>query len=76
LKFESKTAWSIARRSKKPRKAQKGYLVQGKAARPTKGMKSGKPSQNGKKELRKTQKHKKLTKTQNLSLTLSMQVLP
>jgi hypothetical protein len=44
------------------RKAQEGHLEEGKAARPTKGMKSCKSSQNGKEELRKAQKHKKITK--------------
>jgi hypothetical protein len=47
------------------RKAQEGHLEEGKPARPTKGMKSGKPSQNGKEELRKAQKHKKLTRLKN-----------
>jgi hypothetical protein len=32
----------------KAKKAKEDHLVQGKAVRPTKGMKSGKPSQNGK----------------------------
>jgi hypothetical protein len=36
-----------------PRKAQDGHLEEEKAARLTKGMKSGKQSQNGKEELRK-----------------------
>jgi hypothetical protein len=39
--------------------------MKGKAASPTKEMKSGKPSQNSKKELRKAQKHKKLTTPPN-----------
>jgi hypothetical protein len=37
----------------------------GKAVRLTKDTKSGKPSQNGKEELRKAQKHKKHTKLRN-----------
>jgi hypothetical protein len=44
----------------------------GKAARPTKGIKSGKPSQNGKEELRKAQNQHPLNQ---LLLTLSMQAL-
>jgi hypothetical protein len=47
----------------KPRKAQEGHLVEGKAARPIKGMKRGKPSQNGKEEIRKVQKQKKTHKS-------------
>jgi hypothetical protein len=49
----------------RPRKAQKDHLEEGKAAIPTKDMKRGKPSQNGKDELRKAQKYKKLTKLKN-----------
>jgi hypothetical protein len=65
-------------------KSQEGDLIQGKAARPTKCTKSGKPSQNGKKELRKAkaQKYKKAHKLKNSKfpmkstlLTLSMQAL-
>jgi hypothetical protein len=41
----------------KPRKSQEGRLEEGKIARPTKGMKSIKPRQNGNEELRKAQKH-------------------
>jgi hypothetical protein len=36
-----------------------GHLEEGKPQKPTKGMKSGKAKQNGKKELRKAQKSKK-----------------
>jgi hypothetical protein len=73
LKFESKTLWSIARRPKKPRKAQEGHLEEGKAARSTKGKKSGKP--------RKRAKESSNSNTQNsswnqLPLTLLMQALP
>jgi hypothetical protein len=59
------------------RKAQDGHL-EGKAARPTKDTKSGKPGQNGKEELRKAQKHKKLKNSPwiKLPLTLSMQAPP
>jgi hypothetical protein len=38
--------------AKKGKASQEGHLEEGKAARPTKGMKSDKPSQNGKEELR------------------------
>jgi hypothetical protein len=41
------------------------HLEEGKAARPTKGTKSGKAKQNDKEELRKAQDHKKLTKLKN-----------
>jgi hypothetical protein len=51
--------------TRRPRKAQEGHLEEGKSAKLIKGMKSGKPSQNGKEELRKAQKHKKLTKLKN-----------
>jgi hypothetical protein len=54
----------------RPRKAQECHVQEGKAARPTKVTKSGKPSQNDKEELRKAHK------TQKLPLTLSMQDLP
>jgi hypothetical protein len=37
-----------------PRKAQEGHLEEGKAARPTKDTKSGKPSQNSKEKLKNT----------------------
>jgi hypothetical protein len=46
--------------------------MKGKAASPTKGMKSRKPSQNGKEELRQAHKHKRLTKLKKLPLTLSV----
>jgi hypothetical protein len=48
LKFEFKTPWSIARRPKKPIKAQEGHLEEGKPQKPTKDSKSGKDKQNGK----------------------------
>jgi hypothetical protein len=38
----------------RPRKAQEGHLEEGKAARPIKGTKSGKPSQNSKVKLKNT----------------------
>jgi hypothetical protein len=60
LKFESKTPWSTARISRKPRKAQEVHLEEGKVARPIKDIKSGKSSQNDKEEIRKAQKHKRL----------------
>jgi hypothetical protein len=63
LKFESKTPWSTARRPKKPRKAQKGHLEEGKLQKPVNGTKSGKVKQNGKKELRKTHTSKKGSKS-------------
>jgi hypothetical protein len=59
LKFESKTIWSIARRPKKPWKAQEGHLEEGKPQKPMKGTKSSKANQNDKEELRKAQKSKK-----------------
>jgi ribosomal protein L9 len=56
------------------------HIEERKAVRPTKGMKSNKPSQNDKEGLRKAQKHKKTHKLKNplnqLPLTLSMQALP
>jgi hypothetical protein len=63
LKFESKTPWSIARRPKKPRKAHKSLLEEGKLQKPTNGTKSSNAKQNGKKELRKAQKSKKSSKS-------------
>jgi hypothetical protein len=60
LKFKSKTPWSTARRPKKPRKAQEGHLEEGKPQKPTTGKKGGKAKQNGKEELGKAQKSKKL----------------
>jgi hypothetical protein len=63
LKFESKTPWSKARRSKKPRKAQEGHLEEGKPQKPTKYMKSDKANQNGKQELRETQNQHKSSKS-------------
>jgi hypothetical protein len=59
LKFKSKTPWSIAKRPKKPRKAQEGNLEEGKLQKPANGMKNSKAKQNGKEELRKAQKSKK-----------------
>jgi hypothetical protein len=59
LKFESKILLSTARRPKKPRNAQVGHLEEGKPQKPIKYTKSGKAKQNGKEELRKTQKSKK-----------------
>jgi hypothetical protein len=83
LKFKSKTPWSTARRTKNPRKAQECYLEEGKQQKPTKGTKSGKAKQNGKKSSKSIQKLKINTKTQNqhtpwnqLPLTLSMEALP
>jgi hypothetical protein len=52
-------------KDQRPRKAQKYHLEEGKAARPTKGTKSGKTNQNDKEERGKAQKHKKLTKLKN-----------
>jgi hypothetical protein len=49
LKFKSKTPWSTARRPKKAKKAQEIYLDEGQPQKPTKGKKSGKVKQNGKK---------------------------
>jgi hypothetical protein len=63
LKFESMIPWSTGRRPEKPRKAQEGHIEEGKPQKPTKGMKSGKAKQNGKKELRKAQKSKKSLKS-------------
>jgi hypothetical protein len=51
--------------TKSQRKAQEGHIKERKSARPTKCMKNGKPSQNGKEELRKAQKQKRLTKLKN-----------
>jgi hypothetical protein len=56
LKFESKTPWSTARRPKKLRKAQEGHLEEVKLQKPIKDKKIGKAKQNGKEELRETQK--------------------
>jgi hypothetical protein len=56
LKFDSKTPLSTARRPKKPRKAQEGYLEEGKPQKLANDTKSGKAKQNGKEELRKAQK--------------------
>jgi hypothetical protein len=42
----------------RPRKAQEGHLEEGKAARPAKDTKSGKPSQNGKQEIKIRVPHK------------------
>jgi DNA replication initiation complex subunit (GINS family) len=50
LKFESKIPWSTARRPIKPRKAQEGYLEEGKPQKPTKGKKSVEAKENGKEE--------------------------
>jgi hypothetical protein len=67
LKFKSKIPWSIARKPKKPRKAQEGHLEEENPQKPTTGKKSGKAKQNGKKELRWAQRSKKGSKsTQNL----------
>jgi hypothetical protein len=63
LKFKSKIPWSTARRPKKPRKTQEGHLEEGRPQNPTTGKKSGKRKQNGKKEIRKTQKSKKRSKS-------------
>jgi hypothetical protein len=62
LKFESKTLWSTARGPKKLRKAQEGYLEEGKPQKPANGTKSGKAKQNGKEEIGKAQKSKKSSK--------------
>jgi hypothetical protein len=75
LKFESKTAWSIARRPTKPRKGKEGHLEERKPQKPTKGKKSGKAKQNGKNELRKAQSQHKSSKS-TLPLTLSMLARP
>jgi hypothetical protein len=56
LKFDSKTPLSTARRTKKPRKAQEGYLEEGKPQKLANDTKNGKVKQNGKEELRKAQK--------------------
>jgi hypothetical protein len=65
---------------KKPRKAQKGHLGEGKPQKPTNGTKSGKAKQNGKKKLRKAQNQHKWSKStllmKSTPLTLSMQALP
>jgi hypothetical protein len=67
LKFKFKTPWSIARRPKKPRKAQEGLLEEGKSQKSTNDTKSGKVKQNGKQEQKKAQKRKKsLKSTQKL----------
>jgi hypothetical protein len=60
-----KHSWKI----KSQRKAQEGHLEEGKAARPTKDMKSGKSSQNGKEELRKTQSQNKTSNKSSNSKT-------
>jgi hypothetical protein len=62
LKFESKTPWSTVRRPKKPRKAQEDHLEEGQPQKPTKGKKSGKAKQNGKKQSQKPTKGKKSSK--------------
>jgi hypothetical protein len=63
FKFESNIPWSTARRFKKIRKAQEGHLEEGISQKPTKVTKSSKVNQNGKEELRKTQKSKKRSKS-------------
>jgi hypothetical protein len=64
-----KSSGSTDRRPKKPRKAQEGHLEEGKSQKPTKGTKSGKAKQNGKKELGKSQKSNKVSKsTQKLKI--------
>jgi carbonic anhydrase len=65
LKFESKIPWSRARRPKKPRKAQEDHLKEGKPQWPTKGTKSDNVKQNGKEELRKAQKSKKISNSRH-----------
>jgi hypothetical protein len=50
-----------------PRKAQEDYLEEEKPAMLTKDMKSGKPKQNSKEEIRKVQNHK-AHKTQKLPM--------
>jgi hypothetical protein len=52
----------MARRPKKSRKAQEGHLEGVKLQKPPKGKKSGKAKQNGKEELRRAQKSKKISK--------------
>jgi hypothetical protein len=61
IKFEIRIQdpWSTARRPKKPRKPQEDHLEEGQPQKLTKGKKSGKVKQNGKKELWKAQKSKK-----------------
>jgi hypothetical protein len=76
LKFESKTAWCIARKPKKPRKAQEGHLEEGKPQKPTIGKKSGKTRQNGSEELERAQRSKKRSKsTQKLKKARKAQKL-
>jgi hypothetical protein len=77
LRFKSKTPWSTARRSKKPRKAQEGHLEEGKQEKPANGTKSGKVKKNGKEELRKAQKSKKSSNQGKSSkLTLPLKSTP
>jgi hypothetical protein len=73
LNFESK-AYETQLEDQRPRKSSRRSSRWRKIAKPTKGMKSGKPSQNGKEELRKAQNYKK--KLTKLPLTISMQALP
>jgi hypothetical protein len=79
LNLESKTH-EAQLETKSQGKAQKGYLKEGKTAKPTKGSKSGKPSKMAKKSQEKL-KNTKTHKTQKLPwnklpLTLSTQALP
>jgi hypothetical protein len=53
--------------TKSQRKAQEGHLEEGKTANPTKGMKSGKPSTNGKEETRKAQNQNRTSKKSSKS---------
>jgi hypothetical protein len=69
FKFECKTPWSIARRPKKPRKAQEGHLEEEKAVRPTKGTESSKSSKNVTKELKKAQSQNRTSKKGSNSKT-------
>jgi hypothetical protein len=70
LQFESKTPWSTARRPKKPRKAQEGYLEEGKPQKPINGMKSGKTKQNGNEKLRRARKAQNQGKSSKSTLCL------
>jgi hypothetical protein len=70
LKFKSKTPWSIARRSKKWRKAQEGHLEEEKATKPTNGMKIGKPRKRAKKSSKPRQIKQEKLKLKNLKLPL------
>jgi hypothetical protein len=57
LNFKSKTH-EAQLEDPKAKKAEEGHLGEGEVTKSTSGMKSGKPSQNGKEELRKAQNQK------------------